>query len=160
MTEENGQEQVFTADYVKTLRDENAQWRKKVRELEAAHQQSEIGLEFARRGVQADPSWVRIPEGMSVADAVGSFVEQWPHLAANGNGNHHADPQGEVQEEPRTPVPAALPSNPTRANNPGPPARGLLQQRSLEEIKADPKARQQLIETYQNLLGHDRAQNR
>jgi hypothetical protein len=152
------EEQVFTADYVKKLRDENAQWRKQVRELEAAHQTSQIGLELVRRGVQADPSWVRVPEGMSPADAVASFVEQWPHLAVNGNGDAtHAEPSGGAQEEPRTPVPAALPSNPARANTPGPPPRGQIHQRSLEEIKKDPKARQQYVELYQQLLGHDRA---
>jgi hypothetical protein len=142
---DDGTDSVFTAEYVKQLRDENATWRKKVRELEVQTTTDQVSLEFARRGVQADPSWLRIPDGSSVAEAVDQFLVQYPNLAPPGGEPDPDPPQ-------RTPVPAPLPAQQRNANTPGPPARGLLSQRTLEEIKKDPVARKQLVETYRAQL--------
>jgi hypothetical protein len=130
------------------LRRENANWRRKVRTLE-------VGMELTKRGVQADPSWVKVQEGMQVQEAVDAFVQQWPHLVKGTNGNGSAPHAAyEEEDEELQPVPAALPPTPKRANNPGPPAKGTFSGRSLEEIRKDPKARKALSEHYQQLRGY------
>lgn len=132
----------FSADYVKQLREENASWRKKVRELEAHKTQSEVAVEFAKRGVNADPSWLRIPEGVSAQEAVDAFLSSFGTPAAP-----------EEDHSPLPSAPAALIPNPSKANVPGPAASGaILGGRSLNEIKEDPKARQMLREQYRAML--------
>jgi hypothetical protein len=139
----------FSAEYVEQLRKENASWRKKVRELEVTQTISAVGLELARRGVEADASWVKLEEGQSVQEAVESFVERYPRLVTTTAAPHMAN---EEPPAPRTPAPAPMSTNGKNVNTPGPKAGGLLAHRSPEEIKADPVSRKALQEYYRDLL--------
>jgi len=133
----------FSPDYVKELRTENASWRHKVRELEQKVQKYDIQVEFARRGIDADPSMLNIPEGMSAAEAVDKFVStfqiQTPAAAPS-------------QEAPRPNYPSALAPNTTKPNASGPPAQGAFGGRTLKEVEADPKAREQVRAMYREML--------
>jgi hypothetical protein len=135
----NGQEPGATANELAKLRRENATWRRKYRE-------AEVSIELVRRGVQAEPSWVKVAEDEEVAAAVERFVLQYPNLAPGGQVEEYEEPA------PRPTAPAALPTSPRKANTPGPPPKGALVNRNLEEIKKDPVARQRLREEYRELL--------
>lgn len=139
----------FSAEYVKQLREENASWRKKVRELEATQTVYEVGLELARRNVEADPAWVTMAEGQSVQEAVESFVERYPRLVITNGAPHMAH---EETPAPRTAAPSPMAPQAKQMNTPGPQAGGLLAHRTLEEIKADPGSRKVLREQYQEAL--------
>lgn len=129
----------FTADYVKQLREENASWRNKLRETETQVKQKDIAIELAKRGIDADPSWLNIPEGMTATEVVDKFA-------------------GMLQtEQPTAPTrpnyPQALPAEPGKVNASGPPpAQGAYGGRSLDEIKADPKAREEVRRRYREML--------
>jgi hypothetical protein len=137
----------FSAEYVEQLRKENASWRKKVRELEAAHTVTEVGLELAKRGVEADPLWVKLEEGQSVQEAVESFIERYPRLVATNGA-----PMAHEESPTLRTAPTPLNPSPKHVNTPGPSAGGSLAHRSLEEIRKDPLARKALQEQYQEML--------
>lgn len=132
---------------LESLRRENRTWRKKVHELEAQNQLASVGMELARRGITADPSWVKLDEGVEIGEAIDSFVQQYPQLATR----FVADEEHE-EPAPRATAPAALPPSSKQVNGAGPPAKGATRHRNLEEIKKDPVARQRLREEYRELL--------
>lgn len=136
---ENNNEVTFNADYVKELRNENASWRHKVRELEQKVLYNDIALEFAKRGIEADPSILNIPEGMSAAEVVDKF-------------SGLLKPVEQPQETSRPVYPNALAPNTTKPNASGPPAQGAFGGRSLKEIEADPRAREQVRAMYRDML--------
>lgn len=136
----------FSREYVEKLRSEAAQWRTKYRQLEAS---SEITQEFSKRNITADPSWVKVKEGMTVSDAVDDLVAQYPHLAS-GNAQDNTQTVHPEVFEPRTnkSVPKAMSPQNQNTNTPKDPSKG----RSLEEIKKDPVARSALRDNYRELL--------
>ena len=134
------QEPVALANELAKLRRENATWRRK-------YSEAQVGLELVRRGVQAEPGWVKIGDGEDISTAVDSFVEKYPYLAPGGQN-------GDYEEETRPGAPAALPPAPRNANVPGPPARSGLRHRNIEEVKKDPKARRQFVDEFRGVLGY------
>jgi len=150
MSEEKEVQETFSAEYVQTLRQEAANWRKQYRVLEKEvteirHSgfQAEVKAEFASRGIVADPSWLKINEDQSIGDAVDSFVIEYPQLCVSA-------PEGAVQS-PK--VPNALPPKANNMNSSGPPPLGSVSSatelaRSLHEIEKDPVQRKVLQEYY------------
>jgi len=147
---QNGSGTGFSADYVKELRDEAAGWRNKFRELEGRLAQAEIGSELAKRGVKADASWVKRTEGMSVADAVDSFIAQYPHLAAQPAQSEQGPAPSDQRMASRAPAPMS--STRPNSNHPGPKAGTALAGKDLEAIKQDPKLRKELNSIYRSLV--------
>lgn len=145
--------EVFDKEYVQGLRHEAGKYRQQVRELEsqAAHYgkleaqiaQVRVENELVRRGINADPSWIQVEEGMSTTDAVNDFLERWPNFN-----------QAEPEEKTRTKVraPSTLAPSQSNTNAPGPQAKGTLGDRSLAEIRKDPQARENLTHMYRDLL--------
>lgn len=128
----------FSKEYVEKLRSEAAQWRTKYRDLESSTNTSQVQMELNKRGIKADPAWVKVTDEMSVSDAVENFAAQYPHLVA----------------EVETPV---VNTNVPRVDAPGSNSNtnvpsDKMKGRSLEEIKKDPVARAQVRERYRQLI--------
>ena len=145
MSEENKNkdgEQAFSLEYVKELREENAKWRNKVRDLEGKVTGSEIKVELDKRGIKADPSWIKLNEGETASVAVDKFVVDYPHLV----------PQSAGEDPPRNraKAPKAMSPGGSNTNTPGPSANGSS--RTFAEIKKDPVARASLREKYREML--------
>lgn len=140
---DNPSESGYSQEYVEKLRKEAAEWRTKFRELENKSVTSELQAELAKRGIKADPSWVKINEGMSASDAVENFAAQYPHLVG----------QQTQENQPRAPRVEA-PGNSSNSNLPTNPNQG----RSLDEIKKDPVARSQLRDRYRQLIAQSSRQ--
>ena len=140
-TEEDGIS--FNAEYVKSLREENASWRHKLRETEQKLVQKDIQIELAKRGLDIpDPSIFNIPENMTPQEV----VEHITTIFKVPNTTEH------VETNLNRPVyPAGIPASAT-TSSPS-PAQGVLGGRSIEEIKKDPKARQQVRDWYREQLG-------
>lgn len=148
MSEEEKGNQGFSADYVKELRNENASWRSKYRDLEAKMTQSKVQVELVRRGVTADASWISIGQGDTVEKAVDNFLEKYPQFVPQEN---QAGPENPEPPQVNRARPMNTPKNPT--NTPGPkPSNGRLGSKTLEEIKKDPTARAALRSQYRALL--------
>lgn len=146
----------FDAEYVKKLREEAAEWRTKYRELESQSAYKDVSVELARRGVKADPSWIAIEDGQSIADAVESFVGKYPQLAATPQTPATTTPTHEKRTLRPSPPPVVTGSPNTNAANVS--ASGeALGERSVAEVKKDPVARAKLRDTYRALIN---AQNR
>lgn len=140
----------YSADYVKTLRDENASWRTKLRELEVKHAELEnkikvdtvantIGKELEKRGVKADPSWVKVSEGMTTEQAVDKFLKDYPHL---------------VPKEEITTSPKKQNINPMRPNSHDTNIENTAKS-ELGAIKHDPIARSKVRDLYRGLLAQN-----
>jgi hypothetical protein len=147
------EQETFDADYVAKLRNESAKYRSRVRDLESTLgekkdlesqiAQVRVENELVRRGITADPSWVKVEDG-DIASAVNRFVEQYPQFQVTDSQEEEPSPR-------RLEMPVSLPPEPNKANTPGPPPKGYGG-RSVEEIKNDPTARQRLTETYRGML--------
>lgn len=136
----------FSKEYVEKLRSEAAEWRVKYRQLEAGQ---EVSAELARRGVKADPSWVKVEGDMSVKDAVDDLLARFPHLESSGNQTTTTHTQQNTQTNTReNRIPTTQMNSQNNTNVPSDPTRD----RSLEEIKKDPKARAALRDQYRELL--------
>lgn len=140
-------EQSFSESYVKELRNENASWRTKVRELETQIKTVQLGSEMTRMGINADPSWVSVAEGQSVQEALQSFVQKYPHLLVN-----QSESQSEQSLAPQVAAPQAMATRKENSNNPGPKAGGQFRNKSMNEIKTDAKSRAALRDYYKSLL--------
>ena len=145
MTTEGNEDITFNADYVKELRSENASWRHKVRELEQKMLYSDIADEFAKRGIDADPSILNIPEGMSATEVVEKFLGAFTPQT----------PQEQPSQQSRPAYPPALKPNSSNPNASSPPAQGAFGGRTLKEIEADPKAREILRARYREMLAQN-----
>lgn len=140
---ENNEEVTFSQEYVKELRDEAASTRRKLRELETQVRGKDISLEFAKRGITADPSWINIPEGISIPEAVDQFLSTFKVEPATSAPQDKLPPKS---------YPAALQPERTHANASGPSAQGALGGRTLDELKADPVARKAIQDKYRELI--------
>ena len=145
----------FDADYVKELRSEAAKYRNKAKDLEGQLKkysslegqitEMKIENELVRRGVQADPSWIKLNDGQQISEAVDSFLEKYPQFAPFSVNEEEEAPR-------RKTYPQALPTDPGNAGVPGPPAKGPFSGRDIDSVKEDPKARSQLRDHYRQLL--------
>lgn len=141
--------ETFDADYVKGLRQEAAKYRNQSKDLrtelegykglEAQISAIRIENEFMRRGVSAEPQWVQIQDGENPSDAVDKFLEKYPQFT---NGSQEIKEDAEVEP---TQIPKAMPPKPTNTHH-------ANQTRSLDEIKEDPVARNNLTDLYRDLL--------
>lgn len=136
----------FDKEYVTKLREEAAQWRTKYRELEAQGLYKDVQLEFAKRGIEADPSWVVIAEGQSIKDAVDGLVAKHPNLSAPTP----VAPTLPIENTSvrRVQVPSVMSAGPANSDTPPTP----FKDRSPAEIKKDPVARSKLRDQYRALL--------
>lgn len=142
----------FDADYVKGLRQEAAKYRNQTKELktelegykglEAQISAIRIENEFMRRGISAEPQWVQVQDGESPSEAVDKFLAKYPQFSG---GSQEVTVQEEERVEPK-PFPKAMPPAPTNTSHANPMTR------SLEEIKQDPAARNNLTDLYRDLL--------
>jgi hypothetical protein len=128
----------FSSEYVKELREENAKWRSKVRDLETQFTGMQVKLELDKRGVKADPSWVKLQEGEEVSSAINRFVNEHPHLVESTSTNDRK-------------LKAMNPGG-SNSNYSGPGPGGTLTGKTMSEIQKDPKARSVLREKYRELL--------
>lgn len=145
----------FTEEYVKQLREEAAKWRTKVRELEAQQSSSTISLELAKRGIQADPSWVHVEEGQELGEAIDALVAKFPHLKQQEKQSkvEVSDPLDFVleSEKPRMTPKVISPSSP-KSTTPQPARTAKISSRNIGEIKKDPQARAKVRDLYRELL--------
>lgn len=138
----------FSQEYVQKLRQEAAEWRTKYRDLETQTHTTQVETELVKRGIQADPSWVQVKEGMSVSDAVEDLVARFPHLAA-APVETKAPQDVALRTQDRKPMPKPITPSIQKTTTPADPMKG----RSLKEIKDDPTSRAQLRDRYRQLIG-------
>jgi len=143
---------VFSEDYVKSLREEAAGYRTKVRDLEGKLFQSKVSGELQEQGIKAEASWVEVQEGESVKAAVSRFKESYPHLAAQPEPTNENPvdklTKRRVKVEGQRPMPPAS-DDPEgkRQNTPG-----SLNSRNVNELKEDPEARAEIRDAYREML--------
>jgi hypothetical protein len=148
-TDQTTQSTGFSEDYVKSLRDEAASWRTKFRELEATNRTKDIEIGLAKRNIKALPSWVTITEGQSIDEALDAFANEFSHLVQSKedtNSNTHENTSTKKPTKPFTPPTQKISNVETKDLN------QILAARSLEDVKQDPKAREQLRDWYRSAL--------
>lgn len=148
MSDNENERAGFSQDYVKELRQENASWRTKVRDLEQQLRFTEIKTELLKHGADVNPKWVDVDEGQSVRDAVNTFLAEYPQFISNNNNisTTNKEPTFKKVTKPEQ-------ASKSDSNHPGPkPNNGNYGGRSLNEIKKDPKARASLRDQYRQLL--------
>lgn len=134
----------YSADYVKELREEAASWRTKFREAEAnltsmndkinnMEKSFTIKSELSKRGINVDPSWVKLEDGLTPTQAVDKFIEQYPQFKT---------------EQPSSPMPTPRPMVAERQNSNTP----SIQKSDYQSVKSDPVARTKLREMYRSML--------
>lgn len=139
----------FSEDYVKELRQENASWRTKVRDLEQRVQLGEVKTELLKRGVDVNPKWVELSEGMEVGQAVDKFLTDYPQFNTKQTDTQSTTKHTNTQQR------APKPMNSNTDNSVDKPKFGSYGGRSLDEVKKDPKARADLRSTYRQLLSQN-----
>lgn len=141
----------FSEDYVKKLREEAASWRTKCRNLEGTQLSQQIEVELAKRGIEADPSWVTVDEGQELGEAIDVLVTQYPSLQKKDEVLEESILDLEPETRPRvTPRPVA-PSTP-KSTVPKPVRSTVISRRNISEIRKDPKARAKVRDLYRGLL--------
>ena len=151
------EEKTFSLDYLQELRQENASWRTKYRDSEASKTelesklskntvQSQVANEFVKRGIKADPSWLKVPEGSDVAVAVDGFVAEYPQFADTGKTSTETK---EITNPTKPTIPATNKQS-QKTNNTGSLDRSIIEQRD------DPKARSEIRDHYRSLLSGDK----
>jgi len=144
----------YSAEYVKSLRDENAAWRTKLRDTESTLTQvrseaeqikleTTVGSVLKERNLNVDAKWIKMEEGQSVEQAVDKFLIDYPQMAAemipqSANDTTNRGTQGPMKTQKK------------QTNSPG------HQQNDVKTIKADPVARARLRDQYRSMLkdGH------
>lgn len=143
-------DQVFDKEYVAKLREENAKWRNKYRELEAQNGKSAVETELTKRGIQANADWVTVEEGQSVGDAVDALVASYPSLQTHVTSGDDFDLTPDEPKQKMTPKVIA-PST-QQSTQPKPVRNGRITDRNIAEIRKDPKARSKVRDLYRDLL--------
>lgn len=138
----------FDEKYVAKLREEAAQWRTKLRELEAQNLYKDVEVEFAKRGIQADPTWVEVKEGEDISKAVDALVSKHPNLAGSPAPTPTLPTTNETPEVRRPQLPRVMQAGPKHSDNPDKP----FHERAVSEIKKDPVARSKLRDLYRAKL--------
>ena len=144
MSNENQEGTGFSPDYVKELRQENASWRQKVRDLESKQKINDVQVELIRKGVDVNPTWVNIADDEAPAVAVDRFLTEYPQFTTK-----QVEPEQRV--EPKTVMPKPMNSRTPNTTNVGPEPQNKTG-REIAEIKKDPKARSALRSQYRQLL--------
>jgi hypothetical protein len=147
MDDQKNDTNTFSAEYVRELRSENAQWRTKLREMESKYGELEnkmnsmntkttVASELLKRGVKANPDWIKPQEGQSVGEAIDNFLNEYPQFAVDQ----------QAKPEPARPnIPKSSRSEPkTNVPTPG--------ERSITEVRDDPKARSEVRDLYRQML--------
>ena len=153
---EGKEEKDFSEKYVRSLREEAASWRVKCRDMETKMSLNSIKSELNKRGIKADPSWIKVNEGQTVDTAIEVLLKDYPHLAVESEGNEtqELDPLSEIinkkvevgkMPKPSKPDPKSY-GHESKAPNQS------LKHRQINEIKEDPKARALLREQYRTML--------
>lgn len=143
----------YSAEYVKTLRDEAASWRTKLRDTEAKVTELEtsiyeskttnsISQELTSRNIKVDPKWITLEENQAPKDAVDKFLKEYPQFVAKEKGDFTPDPKPAPG---RKPMQTAKPNTNVENTNVS----------DLEAIKTDPIARAKLRDHYRALLARD-----
>jgi hypothetical protein len=141
----------YSDDYVKQLREEAASWRVKFRELQTQFQSKEIETGLAQRGIKAKASWIEIKEGQSVSEALDAFASEFPHLVSTNNEEQATVDKTEtrvITNKPKGFTPPATNIAPTEVKD----LNKHLADRSLKQLKDDPKSRKLVQEYYKNAL--------
>jgi hypothetical protein len=152
------QQKTYSEAYVKELRDENAAWRVKVREVEGKQKLIEINMLLKERGIKADPKWIELKEKESIEEAVDRFSEQYPHLKVDDNsipGGGEDIIAGIIKKRVgpgKTPKPLTNMPDKNRSSDTN---SDILRTRQIDEIKKDPKARALLRQEYRSLLANE-----
>ena len=142
MSEQENQKTGFSDEYVKELRQENASWRTKVRDLESKLQLGEVKTELLKHGVDVNPKWVELQEGQDISEAVTVFLDNYPQFRIDDNKETYTEPK---------PKPMRTGASDTNTRGPKPRS-GSYGGRGLTEIRKDPKARADLRNRYRQLL--------
>ncbi len=147
MSEENKPAETgYSAEYVKELREEAANYRTKARDANeelatlknTVSKDKTVGTindEFTKRGIKADPKWVTLDEGQDATKAVDKFLKDYPQFSADSQPNV---------------IKGQKPLAPQNTNT-------NIQNTKVSElgaIKNDPIARAQLRDRYRNLLAN------
>jgi hypothetical protein len=148
---EDGQRTGFDAEYVKQLREEAASWRTKYRELEAQVADNSLTVELAKQGIKAEPSWVQVADGQSIAEAVAMFGERYPQLKMAEPSNSTPSPSDTVAP-PRARTPKSVPPTVPNTTVPAKAPADRITSQNINEIKKDAVARAKLREQYRALL--------
>ena len=158
LDDKDSEPKTFSESYVKSLREENAGWRVKVREVESKQKLIEINLLLKEKGINADPKWVEVKDKESLDEAVTRFIEQYPHLQAEdkslpgGGEDIIAGVITKMVGPGKTPKPIKSASDRNRSSD---TINDLTRTRQIEEIKKDPKARANLRAEYRSLLASE-----
>lgn len=167
IVEKTPEKRDFSEEYVKQLREEAAGWRVKYRELEQSQKLLEVKAELDKRGIKADPSWIKVSDGQSVELAVETLLKEYPHLKPEPEGNDaNPEPDDTISKIIKKKVEIGKMPKPT---SPDPASYGhetsspheTLKTRQLDEVKKDPRARALLRKQYRNMLateGHRTAE--
>jgi len=141
----------YSAEYVRSLRDEAATWRTKLRETEAKLttleetvkeqiRNSTVSAELAKRNLKIDPSWIKLEDKQEVKDAVDKFLKDYPQFGTTETNDNN------IQTKPKpvgkTPMAPNLPNSNIENTDVS----------ELGAIKADPVARAKLRQLYRGLL--------
>jgi len=140
----------YSADYVKELREEAAGWRTKFREAETSIQEMKTQLgqmehsftvksELDKRGINVDPSWIKVEEGKNPSEAIDAFIEKYPQFK-----NESPSPQP-------GPSPTPKPMRTEKKNSNAP----SVQNSDYKSVKQDPVARAKLRDMYRSMLSDD-----
>jgi len=141
----------YSAEYVKSLRDEAASWRSKLRDTESSLTQSKneisqiklettVGAEIKKRNLTIDPSWVKMEEGQSVEQAVDAILKKHPNLATETTPTQEAETRTFTTKQ-----------KPMAVNNPNTNV-NLTPVNEYDAVKKDPVARAKLREQYRSML--------
>jgi hypothetical protein len=95
-----------------------------------------VASELLKRGVKANPDWIKPQEGQSVGEAIDNFLNDYPQFAVD---------QQTKPEPSRPSIPKSSRSEPkTNVPTPG--------ERSIAELRDDPKARSEVRDLYRQML--------
>jgi len=143
----------YSAEYVKSLRDEAASWRTRLRETETEvsnlkqtiskiQLDNTIGEELEKRGLNINPGWINVEEGITPDKAVDKFLKDYPQLAGP---TENIVPNRDIPNMNRKPM---VPSN-TNSNIEN------TAKHELDAIRKDPIAREKLRGLYRSMLAQN-----
>jgi len=145
---ENGGK-TFSEDYVKSLREESASYRTKVRDLEVKLFQNEVKGELQSQGIKAEAKWVEVKEGESVQAAVARFKDEYPHLVAQPEPT--ISPLERLTKR-KVKVEGLKPTAPSSQEPVAKNTVTSFNTSTVNELKKDPKARADIREYYREML--------
>jgi hypothetical protein len=150
----------FSEEYVRQLREEAAGWRVKYREMEQKQKMLEVKAELDKRGIKADPSWIKVADGQSVELAIEGLLRDYPHLKPDPENEMSPEEDDTISkiinkkvEVGKMPKPAS--PDPASYGHETKSPQEVLKNRQLDEIKKDPKARSLLRKQYRHMLASE-----